>query len=161
MKALRALLPIVVVAATLGLTATGPATAATDQDAGISILVEYEAMHEALAADSATGVAGHAARIAEIAAAAQGPNADAFRALAKAAGRLEGDDLEALRAEFKEFSKAMATFVSEAGVGGAQLYYCPMAKGYWIQDASDEGARNPYYGKSMLKCGSKVDAVTE
>lgn len=149
-----------VLALGIGLAGTTLAVAEI-RDAGSAILVEYTGMHSALAVDSGAGVADHAARIVEIADGVEGPDAGAFRALAKAARRLEGEDLEALRAEFKEFSRAMATFVNEAGLTGAELYYCPMADGYWIQKAGEEGVRNPYYGSSMLNCGSKVDAVRE
>lgn len=135
-----------------------PVSAGNDEP-GTRILAEYTAMHAALAADSAEGVSAHAAAIAKLARSVDGAGADAYRALADAAGRLEGENLEALRSEFKEFSKAMATFVNEAGVDGAQLYYCPMAKGYWIQAAGEEGVKNPYYGQSMLKCGTKVERV--
>jgi hypothetical protein len=156
MRATRAL----IAALFLGVLLFGvlPAVAETG-DAGARILAEYSAMHAALAADSAQGVSAHAATIAEIASDVAGEHAEAYRALAASARRLDGSSLEALRAEFKEFSKAMATFVNDAVVDGAQLYYCPMAKGYWIQSAGDEGVRNPYYGKSMLKCGTKVDKV--
>jgi hypothetical protein len=156
MKATRVLIPaLFLVACLLGVLPV----AAESGDAGARILAEYSAMHSALAADSAQGVSAHAATIAEIARGADGEPGGAYRSLAEAARGLEGVDLEVLRSKFKEFSKAMARFVNEAGVDGAQLYYCPMAKGYWIQNAADDGVRNPYYGRSMLKCGTKVEGV--
>jgi hypothetical protein len=35
---------------------------------------------------------------------------------------------------------------------GMKVAYCPMAKRSWIQ--KEDAIRNPYYGKSMLTCGS-------
>jgi hypothetical protein len=34
-----------------------------------------------------------------------------------------------------------------------------MADAYWLQKTGDDELRNPYYGKSMLTCGEKVDKV--
>jgi hypothetical protein len=34
-----------------------------------------------------------------------------------------------------------------------KVYFCPMAKGKWVQDKT--GTKNPYYGSKMLACGSE------
>ena len=36
------------------------------------------------------------------------------------------------------------------------VFYCPMAKGYWVQ-TDKKPLRNPYYGSEMLTCGKAVD----
>jgi len=128
---------------------------------GADPLALYAQIHAALAADSAEGVATAGAQLAaQVRQAAQGAaDPAAYEALATAAAELRGDDLAALRQQFKVVSKAFAGYVNASGTEGAQLYFCPMADAYWMQAATDASAANPYYGQSMLKCGSKVDKV--
>lgn len=129
-------------------------------DAG-QVLKEYGAMYEALVTNKAEGVAASAAKIAEVAGtcAKSGAAAKECGALAAAARKVVGKDLESLRAQFKELSVAADGYLRAVGAPGWDLYYCPMADGYWIQTA--EGVRNPYYGPSMLKCGDKVPGVAK
>jgi hypothetical protein len=136
-------------------------TAAAAQDAGATPLGLYLKMHAALAGDSAEGVAAAAGALAENVrtAAKSAQDAAAFEKLAAAAEKMKGSEIAALREQFKEVSVAFADYVTAAGTAGAQLWYCPMADGYWAQKSADAGPLNPYYGKSMLKCGSKVDRV--
>jgi len=125
------------------------------------VLALYERIHASLAADSAEGVAEAAAQIAEKVQPCDcsGGEKSAYEGLGEAARAMTGDDLEQLRAGFRELSTAMAAWVDAVGAETTQLYYCPMAQGYWLQSKSEEGTRNPYYGQSMLKCGTKVDKV--
>ncbi len=37
------------------------------------------------------------------------------------------------------------------------LQYCPMKKAYWM--SAEQEIRNPYYGKSMLTCGTVKDSL--
>jgi hypothetical protein len=138
-----------------------PVAVRAEQNALGDALAAYGKIHEALAADRADGVAEAAAEIASLAraAAAKGEPKTAFENLANAAGKLQGTDLVALRAAFKELSTSLASVVNVAGAQGQQLYYCPMADGYWLQQSADAKTRNPYYGKSMLGCGEKVSKV--
>jgi hypothetical protein len=149
---------LVTLALTLALVASGAAFAAAE---GGDALTLYTKMHAAMAADSADGVAAAAAELASVAqaGAAQAKERAAYDALAAAASKMTGNDLAKLREQFKEVSKAFAAYVDAGGATGAQLYYCPMAEGYWAQRTDDAGVKNPYYGKSMLKCGGKVDKV--
>lgn len=142
----------------LALTFTGAAVASPEAATPLAL---YTQMHAAMAADSADGVVEAAASLArKVRAEAKGvEDAAAYDALAAAAEKMQGSDLAALREQFKAVSKAFAGYVDASGTDGAQLYYCPMADGYWVQHAADAGPKNPYYGQSMLKCGSKVDAV--
>lgn len=127
------------------------------------LLALYGKVHAALAVDSATGVAEAAAQIAAMAehASHHGPATAAYAAVFSAAKAMTGDDLAVLRDRNKALSLAFAGLVESGVLSGAQLYYCPMADGYWLQAAADSGVKNPYYGKSMLKCGSKVDKVED
>jgi len=153
-------LRIAVAVAAVGLI-SGAGAARAEQDAAGELLALYGKVHAALAADSAAGVAEAAATIAAKAehAGHHGPASAAYAAVATAAKAMTGDDLAALRERHKALSLAFAELVESGALSGAQLYYCPMADGYWLQAAADGGVKNPYYGKSMLKCGSKVDKV--
>jgi hypothetical protein len=145
-------------AVALALSATGFAVASPEVATPLDL---YTRMHSAMAADSVEGVAAAATDLAAAvrAKARSAKDATVYEALAAAADRMQGADLAALREQFKEVSRAFAAYVNTSGTAGAQLFYCPMADGYWMQNAADAGAKNPYYGKSMLRCGTKVDKV--
>ncbi|MFT2009855.1 DUF3347 domain-containing protein [Pontibacter sp. 13R65] len=70
-------------------------------------------------------------------------------------------DLGAQRQQLEELSEATFALTKAFGAADAELYYqhCPMAfndKGaYWL--SSEKEIRNPYYGKSMLKCGTNEE----
>lgn len=155
--------PVAVVAALLlaavALLVSAPVGAHETKEVAPEFLGYYLKMHTALAADSGVGVAETAAVLVKEAASYANHSADkrAYDALAAAAAKVNGKDLATLREQFKSFSVAMDTFLRGAGAKGWQLFYCPMAEGYWIQ--SDAEVRNPYYGKSMLRCGDAVEGV--
>ena len=48
----------------------------------------------------------------------------------------------------------MAAIANHFKVSSTPVYvqYCPMAKGQWLSDEKE--IKNPYYGNSMLTCGS-------
>jgi Cu(I)/Ag(I) efflux system membrane fusion protein len=48
----------------------------------------------------------------------------------------------------------MITLAESKALWNNKLYvfYCPMKKANWLDDANT--VKNPYYGKSMLTCGS-------
>lgn len=126
-------------------------------------LAEYGKIHDALASDRTDGVVAAAAKLEstarEMLGHSDGAEKQLYEGVAAAAGQMKGDDIAALRAPMKELSVAVDGLLRAAGAKGWQLYFCPMADGYWIQTA--EGVRNPYYGKSMLKCGDKVPGVAK
>jgi hypothetical protein len=149
---------ILLAGAALAALALAPLAAAED---GADLLGPYARVHAALAADSAAGVTSAAAELGDLAAAAAkaGPHAAAYAAVAEAARALTGADLAALREQSKPLSTAMAKLVEAGALAGADIYYCSMARGYWLQGENDSAVRNPYYGKSMLECGWKVEKV--
>lgn len=114
------------------------------------LVAGYEALRDRLASDDLPGAKAAAETLAKVGLAAQ---ADA---VAKAS------DIEAARVAFGDLSKA---YLEQLGKepdlqkGGLYAFRCPMAKGYqkWVQ--TDEAMKNPYMGKAMLECGSKVDLV--
>lgn len=151
-------------AATIAFALAGAASAsASDLDKlNAEILGLYGEMHAALADDAATGVKTKAGQLAMKAASALRLAKDAapYQELARAAGKVAAElELDTLREQFKPLSMAIARLVESGALAGADIYYCPMADGYWLQAGADTGVKNPYYGKSMLKCGSKVDKV--
>jgi hypothetical protein len=152
----------VVVAAAFALAGAAPAAAEDLAKLNSEILGLYGEMHVALADDSATGVKTTAGKLSVKAASASRFANDAvpYQELAQASGKVAAElDIELLRQQFKGLSMAIAKLVESGALAGADIYYCPMADGYWLQAAADAGVKNPYYGKSMLKCGSKTDKV--
>ena len=140
-----------------------PALAETSMLTESEVLELYQTIHARLADDSIEGVAEAAAAIAEKVQPCECESEEktAYQELGSAARAMEGADLAALREQFKDLSRAMASWVEAIGAETEQLYFCPMAEGYWMQSRKDEATRNPYYGKSMLKCGNRVDEITE
>ncbi|SHI83645.1 efflux RND transporter periplasmic adaptor subunit [Halodesulfovibrio aestuarii] len=70
----------------------------------------------------------------------------------------EESDIATMREKFFAISKELLSLTERVGIAlPGELYevYCPMAFGnkgaIWLQQ--DEDIRNPYFGKSMLKCG--------
>jgi hypothetical protein len=137
--------------------------AAEPADPVAAMLADYGTIHDALADDRVDGVVAAAAKIAERAtdASGQATAKDAYLKLVAAAGAMTGSDVGSLRNQLYELSRALAGVVAATGSAGADLYYCPMAEGYWLQKKGDGELRNPYYGKSMLSCGSKVEKVED
>jgi len=137
------------------------AFAAEPAGGNAGILAAYERMHTTLAADSTEGVADDARAIAKMARemAAEAKGGAALEGLAKAADQVRSEELAKLRGEFKQFSVAIAKAVEGGALAGADIYFCSMANGYWLQAKDDTRVRNPYYGSSMLGCGWIVEKV--
>ncbi|MDP8226960.1 MAG: DUF3347 domain-containing protein [Candidatus Celaenobacter polaris] len=71
----------------------------------------------------------------------------------------EAKDIKAMRAAFKDLSKPMAMWASMMLPAGINVVYCSMAPGSWLQTGKE--IMNPYYGSSMLHCGSIVSEGKE
>ncbi len=82
-------------------------------------------------------------------------NLDAAKQAAHTLPNGVGDDLEKakdLKAAREAFSTLSQTAEKmAAGVPGYHVFYCPMAKKDWVQQATV--VANPYEGKEMLTCG--------
>ncbi|TSJ44218.1 DUF3347 domain-containing protein [Mucilaginibacter corticis] len=63
------------------------------------------------------------------------------------------------REHFASLSKNMYTVLKAFPVNSNDLYmeYCPMKKAGWLSDKA--AIENPYYGKSMLTCGSVKETL--
>lgn len=131
------------------------------KETGNFFLEEYAKIHEALVSDRTDGVVEAASRIArtarEMAGHAEANEKAIYEALALAASKVQGTSIESLRQATRELSVALDRALRAGKVEGWFLLYCPMAEGYWIQ--KEQAVRNPYYGKSMLRCGEIVPAV--
>ena len=118
-----------------------------------SVYDHYLAVQRELAKDSLKGVGEDATAIAK---SVRGDDmkmlpvdvADQAETLAKAS------DLKMARAAFKPLSASLVKYLADhkAGKGVYHEVYCPMAKASWLQ--TEKEVRNPYYGKSMLDCGT-------
>lgn len=66
--------------------------------------------------------------------------------------------ISGLRSKFKQISIHMITLAENNAFPEKTLYvlYCPMRDANWLDDTKE--VYNPYYGKSMLRCG-KVTAT--
>ncbi len=87
--------------------------------------------------------------------------ADLAQLLTSAAG---GEDIQAVRAAFQPLSRRVEIVARHFGPpGGRALYvmHCPMAfsnrGASWLQ--AEEELRNPYFGASMLRCGSVEETI--
>lgn len=63
-------------------------------------------------------------------------------------------NIEAQRKPFYKLSEVMISVANENKISDKTIYvqYCPMAEGSWL--SNEKQIINPYYGSSMLKCGS-------
>ena len=66
----------------------------------------------------------------------------------------QSKSLKSARHSFKALSQSFVDYLANHPdkTGKYRVAYCPMAKASWIQEG--EAIRNPYFGKSMLNCGS-------
>ncbi len=111
----------------------------------------YLQVQAALAGDKVDGVAGQAKAI-QTAASALGSDGEKIAAGAK---KLEAaKDIAAARTAFGELSDAIVAYAekTKTDLGDLRIAYCPMVNKPWLQ--KDKEIKNPYYGASMLTCGS-------
>jgi len=109
----------------------------------------YLKIQTALAGDSLDGVAAGAAAVATAAAklgAAGAPVAEAATRMGAAS------DIKAARTLFMDLSETLIKAAGESLASDVRIAYCPMVKKHWLQ--TDKEIRNPYYGSSMLTCGT-------
>ncbi len=126
-------------------------TAAT-ADLPTALVDPYLQAQIALSSDRFAGIAGHAKAI-ETAATALGKDAEPIVAGARKLSAAK--DIAAARTAFGEVSTALAGYAdkTKSGFGaGVRMAYCPMVDKPWL--TRDKDIRNPYYGASMLTCGS-------
>jgi hypothetical protein len=116
------------------------------------LLDAYLQIQSDLASDKMDSVAAQASAI-QTASATLGADAEALTAASK---KLEGaKDIAAARTAFGEVSEALVAYAekTKSDLGAdVRVAFCPMVRKPWLQ--KDKEIKNPYYGKSMLSCGS-------
>ena len=72
-------------------------------------------------------------------------------------------DIKAQRAAYASFNQALYKSLKAFGITAGTVYYqhCPMALdnkgGFWLSDSKE--IKNPYFGNSMLTCGSTKEII--
>ncbi|MGC1479366.1 MAG: DUF3347 domain-containing protein [Chthoniobacterales bacterium] len=129
-----------------------PARAASLPEPLQASIDQYLVIQTALAADSLEGVLEAASALADAAKSSDGVVPEATVSQAEAVGK--ADDLAAARAAFKPLSESLIAALTARGAKSAPIYeaFCPMADAAWLQ--AEKTIANPYYGASMLKCGT-------
>ncbi len=81
-------------------------------------------------------------------------------ALASSAGKLAAaKDIKSARTAFGDLSGAMVEYRNMIPGEKPNVAYCPMVKKNWLQNGKK--VSNPYFGSSMLRCGSIVEDKSE
>jgi hypothetical protein len=138
---------LIVIAAGLMLSRTAAAA-----DLPAALVDPYLEVQVALAGDQFAPIAKHAKAI-EAAAMALGKDAEKLVERAKQLGVAK--DIAAARTAFGELSGELEAYATKTKSGfgpDVKLAYCPMASKPWLQKGTE--IKNPYYGSSMLTCGS-------
>lgn len=130
----------------------------------------YQAVWEALIDDNVKGVKKHAKAIeraaaglsADFSAGRAGITADKQEVVKKALPEIvaaaktlqTASGIDASREAFYALSKPLVRYRAAVPDPGNVVVYCSMANKSWLQP--DAAIGNPYYGKSMLRCGDVV-----
>ena len=83
---------------------------------------------------------------------------DGKDALKNAVAIGKATDVKAQRSSFKDLSAHLYALLKSSGTTTTLYWdYCPMAKANWLSDQKE--IANPYYGNSMLTCGSVKETL--
>ncbi len=83
--------------------------------------------------------------------------------LASAQDVSKSENLVSQRKAFTALSNIMTELVKKSEIKSGEIFleYCPMANsntgGYWL--SNEKTIRNPYFGSSMLSCGSVKETI--
>ena len=71
----------------------------------------------------------------------------------------DAKDINQQRGYFSNFSRNMIRLAKAIKMTDEPIYevYCPMKKTYWL--SNDKAIKNPYYGSSMLSCGTIEETI--
>jgi hypothetical protein len=117
-----------------------------------AVVDPYLKIQEALADDKMDGVTANAGNVATAAASLGAPAMKIDTAAVRLASATEIEDA---REKFGALSEAIDTYMTGLKLKapeGVKVAVCPMVHKPWLQAAA--AIDNPYYGKSMLSCGS-------
>jgi hypothetical protein len=81
--------------------------------------------------------------------------------LADAGSIAASKDISKQREIFASLSTNMISLAKAAKISDVAIYvdYCPMKKSSWLSD--EKAIKNPYYGSSMLTCGSVKETIKQ
>ena len=124
-----------------------------------AVYQQYQNLTEALTEGNTTK-----AKVAAVAFEAGAREIKGGSALAAAAAAITSTaDLDAQRTTFASLSEEFIALLKQSGMNSGELHvaHCPHAldmKGaYWVSNSKE--IRNPYYGESMMTCGSVKETV--
>jgi membrane fusion protein, copper/silver efflux system len=126
-------------------------------------LAPYLEAHKRLSSDSAQGVPDLLRAVVKKLEPmnASTETAPAYQRLSKAVKDIPNDSIDSIRESWKEISAAMIEMGKSVGVPSneapVRVFKCPMKHASWLQ-LGDQTA-NPYYGASMLTCGSAIESL--
>ena len=146
---------LVALTAAIGACAPAPAVDKTPKAAtemSRAVVDPYLKIQEALADDTMDGVKANAGNVATAAASLGAPAMKIDTAAVQLASATEIEDA---REKFGTLSEAIDTYMTGLKLKapeGVKVAVCPMVHKPWLQTAA--AIDNPYYGKSMLSCGS-------
>ncbi len=118
------------------------------------LVLAYDALREALAVDDLELAKAKAKDLAALAGAPA-------QVVAVASNFDKLPNIETARIAFGEVSRAYITHLAATPevAKGLIAFRCPMAEAYQLWVQTGEPMRNPYMGKRMLECGSKVEMI--
>jgi len=132
------------------------------------LMLEAVALGEALASDDFPASQASALRLQELLTPLKGAAAPgaAMQSLVSLRNTMvkatAAEDIEVLRILFYDLQAPLVDLATRFGYLGVErelaIFHCPMA----LEEGSDwidflgDGVRNPYYGASMLQCGTEV-----
>lgn len=120
--------------------------------ASAQVFEHYEGVRRGLSSDKVDDVAPHAKQLAASIEPIGGPVAKKH-----AEALVAAKTLEEMRKPFGELSTILVPIFHKANIPGTTAFMCPMKKQPWMQKG--DKMENPYYGKSMLTCGSPYSAT--
>ena len=139
------------------------ATAQKKKDAQVSKLYQnYIAIKAALASDDAGKAAKSASEFVQIASAVKTNTIPVKNLTAlknEASGIAKTGNISAQREIFHHLSDDMYALSRQFSFSEKPVYlqYCPMAEASWL--SNEEKIINPYYGSSMLTCGTVKSTI--
>ena len=70
-------------------------------------------------------------------------------------------DINRQRDAFASLSNSMISLAKNARLSNKEVYldYCPMKKSYWL--SAEQSVKNPYYGSTMLTCGTVKETIKQ
>ena len=143
LRSSRALRSCFVLAASVWLVAATPVDNMIDRAVAIQVSLSHDKMDGVSA--NATGIATDATSLGK----------PGEKIVAGAMALQKAKKIDEARTAFGQMSEALVAYLDaqkQKPGNGVRVAYCPMVRKPWLQ--KDGAIQNPYYGASMLTCGS-------